>query len=1175
MQDGSWQHWSQQQCDPQFTTALTWSSPAAVVAPRGGGSIHAPANTFNTAAADNDKNTCAKVSDPVDVSSGYKTEHFVDFAVPVEMGLRYDRYYVSHFAVGGAGLGAQAGLWTTSLDFVLSGTRCYATFNGETCPPVTYIRPDASSLVFQSVTPFGPVSVPGTAVPGPFVGVGTATLVRNGDGTYTVHDEDANTLVFDANGRVLSIKDPSTIGWIFSYPDASTTVVTHTNGQSMRVVVTAGDPITGVIASPIQTKVTDPAGNVFTYNSEKAPTDDIVTNSPSHIEILTSVIYPGAPTVTMSFVYPTTDYMFALKEVDYNGIAHDKTTYGTNGQVTADGLADGTQIYSMTYGAGPLGGTNTITNPLSHTTNYVVDANYHITAINGLGTTHCAATTASSTYDGTGNLSSSTDNNGNVTKYTYASNGLLQQKIEAYGASAQRTTDYSWDNAAANRLLWVKIEGFSQTDFTYDAHNRLTSTKVTNLTGIGNTPPQTTTYAYTLNANGMVASMTRTTPSPGNTDVDTASFDALGNLVSTKDGLGHTTSFTNYNALGEPQRVTSPNGDITDYTYDARGRVGTKTTYPGGSAATWAYGYDVFGRLSQLNAPDGEITNWNRNAVGVLQTVVHNDKDGTSTETFGRDANGDVTSDVLSRGGVVTLSESTAFDELGRPYLISGNNGQSLNITYDLNGNVHTAANALGHVTTFSYDALNRKSSVTDAGGASSAIPSVAPSISVPPTSSSGNYTVSWNTVTGAANYTLQQQVGGGAWQTVQFMSATSWNAVGKSDGTYSYRVQACNASGCGPWSAVSTITVAVVPSAPTSITNPTSSTTGTYTFYWNPVPFATSYQIQESANGGAWVTVYNGATSSGGVSGRTNGTYGYRFESCNANGCSDWSPSLYVTVAQPPASAPILTAPATNPTWNFTVSWTTVPTATSYNLYEQVNGGAWSLLQSSNLTTWASLNKPNGTYGYQVQACNISGCSARTATSNVVVGHVPQGSTDMTGSATSTTGGYSITWPGVIDATSYILQEQVNGGAWTTVQSGASGTWATSGRANGTYGYRVDACSSFGCGPWSATYTVTVNLVPSYTNIQSFINGSPYNGVLVSTAPMTSCVYSETINYRGASLAVSQTGPALPTGQTSTQSNTMVYAVGGVNFTVKVTASQQYAAGKYSKQCSGNTTGP
>lgn len=63
--------------------------------------------------------------------------------------------------------------------------------------------------------------------------------------------------------------------------------------------------------------------------------------------------------------------------------------------------------------------------------------------------------------------------------------------------------------------------------------------------------------------------------------------------------------------------------------------------------------------------------------------ITPTDKDGTSTEVFGYDANDEVTTDTVSRGGVVGNSTACLYDALGRVYQAKGSHGQRLTHAYD------------------------------------------------------------------------------------------------------------------------------------------------------------------------------------------------------------------------------------------------------------------------------------------------------------------------------------------------------------------------------------------------------------------------------------------------------------------------------------------------------------
>lgn len=1151
-------------------------------------------NQAPSALAKKNPDPCDKDADPILPQTGTKVETLPVFALPGEMGLKYVLYYNTanpYFASNpSSASNSSAPGWQDNIQGYWLDTDCSSsTSNTGHCSQTIAYRPDGSRITFSG----GPTATQHLELRDNGLPVTNPVMLLTQDatsGNYSLQDEDALTEVYSSSGTLLSITDASGIGWTYTYGTNGTITVTHTNGQSFTIGAGA---------------ITDPAGNVYTLTSISGGGGFTVS-------------YPGSPATVIAlknstYSNPTKPgYDFSrFTEEDYNGVPYAYTSYVTannnyTGWANGTSLADGSRTFSIAYAPDAAGNvTATVTNPLGHVTVKTYDGtdgsggayDGQLSSVSNNAVADCGATEATRTYDSNGNLAKTVDNNGNVHTYTYAANGQLQTETEAYGTAQARTTDYVWDpNLQLNRLLSVTVEGWSKTVYTYNAQNRLASVAVTNLSGNGTANQTlTTTYGYTLYPNGMVQTMTVTHPSPNNSDVDTAQYDALGNLTSMTDGLGHTTTYGNYNGLGEVGTITGPNGDVTNYTYDARGRVVTKTTHPNGSAATWTYAYDGFGLLASVSAPDGEVTTWNRDAEMRVTTMTHNDKDGTSTETYGYDANNDVTSKTVSRNGTGTYSTSATYDALGRPYQINGNHGQQLTYSYDGNGNVLSVTDATGHVTSYQYDALDRVTQKAESGGASPPMPSAAPSLSAP-SASSGSYTVSWSSVSGATTYLLQEQASGGSWTTLQNSSATSLALSGKPSATFNYRVQACDVTGCGPWSNVGSVIVTHItgyidgvyidgsgnanirgwacstglaesvsadlylggpagsgtfigrytanqssepavasacdvssgsyrysiplsttirsqyvgqtiyvhgispvgldnsllnnsgsftvpvnePASAPTLSAPANNATGSYTVSWTGVATATSYNLKEQINGGSWTTVQSSGATSWGAAGQSDGTYAYQVQACNSSGCSAWSPTSTTTVLFPPGSPPSVSSPSTNSTGSYTVSWSTIANATSYTLQEQVNGGAWSTVQSSSATTWSATGQANGTYGYQVQSCNSGGCSGWSSVSTTTVLHPPGSAPTISVPASSTTGSYTVSWSGVSTATSYNLQEQVNGGSWTTVQSGASTSWSTSGRGDATYGYQVQACNSSGCGPWSSVASTSVLLPPS-----------------------------------------------------------------------------------------------
>jgi hypothetical protein len=79
-------------------------------------------------------------------------------------------------------------------------------------------------------------------------------------------------------------------------------------------------------------------------------------------------------------------------------------------------------------------------------------------------------------------------------------------------------------------------------------------------------------------------------------------------------------------------------------------------------------------------------------------------------------------------------------------------------------------------------------------------------------------------------------------------------------------------------------------PQPPSSITYPSSSSTGIYPVNWSSSDTATSYQLQRSSNGGRrWSQVYSGPNNSY-QENIGNGSYRYRVKATNSAGSSGWT---------------------------------------------------------------------------------------------------------------------------------------------------------------------------------------------------------------------------------------------------------------------------------------------
>ena len=374
------------------------------------------------------------------------------------------------------------------------------------------------------------------------------------------------------------------------------------------------------------------------------------------------------------------------------------------------------------------------------------------------------------------------------------------------------------------------------------------------------------------------------------------------------------------------------------------------------------------------------------------------------------------------------------------------------------------------------------------------AAPSPPATLTVPASSNNGSATLSWSASSTATRYVVEQSSNGGtSWTGIYNSSGTSTALSGLADGSYVFHVQACSTFGCSGWATGSaTLVVTHPPTTAPTISAPANSTNGSYTVSWSGVTGQVSYTLQEQVNGGGWATVQTNGMTSWGTSGRGNGAYGYHVQACNVGGCGPWSGTGTTTVLLPPPTPASISVPATS-NGPIAISWAASATATIYGLDQSVNGGTWAQVYANSATSTTVTATSSGSYSYRAYACNTSGCNGYATSGAVAVTIPPASAPSVSVPASSTNGSYTVTWGGVSGATSYTLQEQVNGGGWTTVQANGNTSWSTSGRSSGSYGYHVQACNAGGCGPWSGSASISVLLPPAAPAYVTAPDSLPY----------------------------------------------------------------------------------
>ena len=941
--------------------------------------------------------TCPVAGNPVTLATGNKIESETDFGTAGEMALHLERTYNKFTdAIGLFGYN-----WISNFDYQLgfgsfSGfAGCYARpsivecTTGHTYDEIYSHRPDGRIIKFTKDVATG---IYWEDKPSP-----VAKMARQANGNWLVSFEDNISELYSPGGYPLWIEDEHGLRWTYTYGGLNGTQVqrvTHSNGRHVQFFWVEDE----------LREIRDPAGTpyTFSYTNQKASVG---------FHTLKTTVRPGSPSTVITYHYSgeagePDQSPGGLTGKSFNGVRYSRFTYDTSERATSTQHAGGVESNTFDYTVPATGElTVTHTNPLGKRTVYDFKEGRLVT-VTGQASALCPATGRGNSYDSNGYPNLVTDNRGYVTDYDYSATGQLRKKIEAKGTPEARTTVFTWDTAK-NRITRVTVIGDSQTDYTFTPENRLASVKVTNLSGNGvANQTRTTAYTYTNHANGLLATMAVDGPLPD--DTVTSTYSQTGDLLTIKNGLGHTTTYSNYNALGQPGRVTSPNGAIAENTYDARGRIIATRAIVNGIAQTTTYTYDGAGRLATITTPDNVTLTREYDAAGRVLREYQTEAGGTfAVKRYTHNNASQVTSVTVQRTSAVvkpvsvpalSLSAAAPGDytlawtaSSGTEYYVLEERAGSGSWTQAYTGASRTKSFSGKPAGTYSYraKACNAEGCTGYSSEQSLTVaypPSTAPVVSTPSADNNGAFTVTWSSSALADEYRLQQRRDGGTWTSAYLGGALSKALSGLSNGAYDYRVIACNEVGCSSYSAIKTTVVTHPPSTP-SLTVPAADNNGAFTATWGSVSTANRYDLVQRKNGGSWVVAYSGTALSKAFSGLTNGTYDHQARACNVGGCSPYTASRTTVVTFPPSSAPTLTAPYSVDTYeDYTLSWTAVSTATTYQLQSSFNGGEWTTVHNGSARTLARNHAHESTHRFQVRACNAGGCGPFSAIKTVYV---------------------------------------------------------------------------------------------------------------------------------------------------------------------------------------------
>jgi RHS repeat-associated protein len=314
------------------------------------------------------------------------------------------------------------------------------------------------------------------------------------------------------------------------------------------------------------------------------------------------------------------------------------------------------------------------------------------------------------TYDAFGKLKQMTDPNGMRTSYVYTVNydflARVTMMTQIPPTGTARTTQYRY-NSAGGDLKTVYFADGRTLSYAYNAARQLA--RVTDNGG------NYVAYGYDLKGN-RIGENTYNSSNVLARQID-LDYD-IRNHLSSINAAGSLTQQVN-DALGNlTQQIDPNNNPPTTNNFDALNRLVQTLNSLGGSGS---YAYDPNDRLKQVVAPNNATTQYQYDDLGNLLQESSTDR---NTTVYTNDNAGNVKTVTDARGIVATytydaLNRVTSIDYPGTAEDVTYTyDNCTAGCTYDSAGNLKTRTDARGITASYSYDALNRLTTVDYPGSA-------------------------------------------------------------------------------------------------------------------------------------------------------------------------------------------------------------------------------------------------------------------------------------------------------------------------------------------------------------------------------------------------------------------------------------------------------------------------
>ena len=314
------------------------------------------------------------------------------------------------------------------------------------------------------------------------------------------------------------------------------------------------------------------------------------------------------------------------------------------------------------------------------------------------------------TYDDRGNVISVKDARGNETKYEYdKNNNKIKETFPSDSSGEGLVLSYEYDSKG--NLVLSKDNKGRKIETAYNDKGAVTKVSVMGKDELR--------LIYDAQGNPI-----KTADSDGN--YQNYSYDSRGNLISVTDKLGKVMTMTYQN--GNVKEIVNAENHVTSFTYDAKGRLKTRTYYYGNKERTETYIYDNSNRVVEIVGPDGTSVKYAYNQAGdvtcatdSLNRETHYEYDllgnltkitypDLTTELFGYNAEGWNTSATDRLGRTIKFDYDTVGNIIKKTYP----NNTFEEYEYDSCNRLIKATNVYGAATKYEYDYLGRCIKITD-----------------------------------------------------------------------------------------------------------------------------------------------------------------------------------------------------------------------------------------------------------------------------------------------------------------------------------------------------------------------------------------------------------------------------------------------------------------------------